>query len=156
MFDEPAGFFEISGGPINFPNECFVCGKKAEKRFQIRRLQFTEFYIVIIKYRRMKIKVPVCNKHFWQLTILRLLLWTMLITGPFILAVSADTFGYTGEICLGMTIVLFLAALKYFSINDNFRIFKIGEGKTTFSVKREEYLIKLLDLNNVDPTIPTV
>lgn len=155
MFGQPAGFFEMSGGSIRFPNECFVCSEREKRRFSIRRLQPTSFFIAFYSYRTMRIKVPVCSKHFWQLTLLRLFLWTLIIAGPFMLAASADTFGHTTEIFLGMLIAYFLAAAIYLSMRNNFGIYQIGQWSVTFSVKREEYLLKLLELNDVDPTVPT-
>ena len=42
----------------------------------------------------------------------------------------------------------------YFSIKGNFRIYSIDEWSTTFSVKREDYFYRLLELNDVGPAIP--
>ena len=68
---------------VKFPNECFVCGRVAEKEYKIVRRQIVDFgyhfLYFTLKHSRMNVKAPVCTDHYRQLTILNSLFWLLIL-----------------------------------------------------------------------------
>ena len=78
FFKRPVGFVKITGGDyIKFPDECFVCGGKAERdfvRYRIYDFKSPNFpAISMFSYKKLTIAAPACKKHYWQLSFLRIL-----------------------------------------------------------------------------------
>jgi hypothetical protein len=133
---------------IIFPKECFICGKLPDRKYSIRRFQFTEVgYAIIFKYSRMKIDAPVCYEHFNKITYLKFLFWITIFVGGILFFIMENGINY---LVLGGIISTFLGK-KYFNMKNSFKIYSIdGDGYIVYSSNREDYILKLCELNGSD------
>ena len=129
---------------LTFPNECFVCGKPPDRKYTVRRFQFKEFYIFLVRHSRMKIEAPVCSEHYNKLTYLKFSFWFSVLAGC-ILFFTMES----GIYCLVLGgIISIIVGKKYFKMKNSFRIYSIdGDGYIVYSSNREDYILKLCELN---------
>ena len=135
---------------IRFPNECFVCGRVAEKEYKVVRRQIIDlghhFFYFTLKHSRMDLRAPVCAEHYRQLTILKSSFWLL------IFAAIASLFFLKGSYYLtaAITIVAYILGRKYFPMKNSFRIYSIDRDYIIYSSNKENYLAKLCELNGTE------
>jgi len=128
---------------LAFPNECFVCGKLPDRTCTIKRFQFKEFYFFLVRHSRGKIEAPICSKHYNKLTYLKLSFWISVVASC-ILFFSVESGIY--YMFLG-GIISVAVGKKYFKMKNSFRIYSIDEDDIVYSSNREDYILKLCELN---------
>lgn len=146
----PIGYVKAFGDSIAFPNECFVCGGKSEKQYKVTRTQLTGYYLIYFSYRTLKLKVPVCKRHYWQLVVLRILFWTLLI-GFFL------TFDFP-TLALLILIAFPFIAIKYLFMKNSLTIYSITKespylNEIIFSSNRKDYFEKLCQMEGLEPIL---
>ena len=135
---------------IKFPNECFVCGAIPSKEYKVIRRQIIGFgYHVIyftLKHSQMKLKVPVCARHYQQLKILKSTFWLLILAAVAFLIFLEGSYYFV----IGITIITYIIGRKYFQMKNSFRIYSIDKNYIVYSSNREDYLAKLCELNGAD------
>jgi hypothetical protein len=135
---------------VKFPNECFVCGRVAEKEYKIVRRQILgfgyHFLYFTLKHSRMNVRAPVCTEHCRQLTILKSTFW-LLILGAIASLIFLKGFYY---LTVGIAVIAYVVGRKYFPMKNSFRIYSIDRDYVLYSSNREDYLAKLCELNGAD------
>lgn len=86
---------------------------------------------------------------------MKICLWASLIIGPVVLAISSDTVGHTEKIFWGILLINIIGMYVYLSMKNNFKIYTIGGNENVFSVKKEKYLKRLIEINSeIELTLP--
>lgn len=136
--------------PVKFPNECFVCGKIAEKEYKVVRRQIVglglHFFYFSLKHSKMNLRIPVCSAHFRQLKILKSAFWLLFLGAVASLFIVRDFYYLT----IGLVVIACFVGRKYFPMKNGFRIYGIDRDYLLYTSNREEYLAKLCELNKAD------
>jgi len=132
-------------GTVGFPDECFVCSSKTEKKYTISNTQITGYYIFSFSYRTSKIEIPVCTKHYWRLICAKLGCYISFIA----LLIASEL-----PVFLHFIILLLFPILLFWykSINQNLMINKMSHksdyiSEVVFSSKRRNYFYKLVNMS---------
>ena len=135
---------------VKFPNECFVCGRAAEKEYKIVRRKIVDFdyhiFYFTLKHSKMNVKAPVCAEHYRQLTILKNTFWLLILSVIASLIFLKGLYYFTS----GITIIACVVGRKYLPMKNRFRIYSVDRDYVLYSSNREDYLAKLCELNGTD------
>lgn len=162
IFKRPAGFIKIVGSyTIKLPNECFVCSGNAQKKFTLHGTYFLSYFIFYWSYRKMKLPVPVCKQHFLKLTTLRFFFW-ILFVGIFISGALVfiaylnqnDLVSHSKFILIGCVFFFLVVSYIYVSMKNGLKIVSILDNETIFSSNREDYFLKLCELEGAEVVLP--
>lgn len=147
----PAGYIKFIND-LKFPDECYVCGSKNEKLYQINGYYDAGVGLwplgVLYSFKRIPLYLPVCKKHYIKLQSLKYLFWICLL-GVFLGSLL-------GPIIHSLIILIFpLIGVIYILMENKVSIHKIYKNKfvdifeVVLAIKREGYFNKLSNLEDV-------
>jgi hypothetical protein len=125
---------------VAFPKGCFICGCHGTDTFTVRRFSIMP-RIMIYRFTRLSIDVPVCSMHLRVLNYCRYSFWFLVA-----LAAVLAVVGYT-KLAIVSAFVALSIALIMFKLTRRFFIFEHDDESITYASHDDDYLIKLCNLN---------
>jgi hypothetical protein len=153
FFKRPTGYIKFFGANILLPPSCVICGNVSKEKYMATRIYDPGLGIWLLglkySYRKTIISVPICRKHFFILSVLRILfLLTIVFLIFYLFSPNVDNSYF-----LLLSSFFFLFAYSILSIKSYATIFhverKVNIEEIIMSIKDKAFfdLIKNKDFN---------